>query len=435
MAFTTYNFLFLLIILFNLTIFFMRFEFGFYSSLLLIFFVHGLVYALLLFRKDIKNGSRSEKWLAFYLLLCILYIAPWMVGFAGWYDNQPYRDILFYTPAQHLFFIGPIIFFYVQSLLNPSFKFGKKEWLHLLPGILYFIFSIVMVVTDKIILKKYYFLANGQDPDFDLWYQATGFLSMFIYFLLSLRYYNLYKKLMVQVISYADGVLFKWVKNFLYAFLIMLLIRLLFYGCSFFPFFQKLRYMGDWWQYFSFAIIFYYIAITGYSNAIEAKVSFKFNLLNTRPSLLLQDEVAPVNKNDFIEDAEFVEIADTQIQKKEDNDLLAEWKPKLLQLLQIDKVYEDPELSLTQLAKQLKTNPTIISKVINQGFQLNFNDLINNYRIAAVKEKLKAGEQKTQTLLGIAFDSGFNSKATFNRAFKKITGASPKEWIEKNISL
>jgi AraC-like DNA-binding protein len=266
-----------------------------------------------------------------------------------------------------------------------------------------------------------------------LWYQATGFLSMFIYFLLSLRYYKLYKKLMAQVISYADGVLFKWVRNFLYAFLIMLIIRLLFYTCSFFPFFQKLRYMGDWWQYFSFAIIFYYIAITGYSNAIEAKVSFKLNLLNTRPSLLLQDAVAPANRNNFIEDAEFVEIANIQTPKKEDTDLLAEWKPKILQLLQTEKIYEDPELSLTQLAKQLKTNPTIISKVINQGFQLNFNDFINNYRIEAVKEKLKAGEQKTQTLLGIAYDCGFNSKATFNRAYKKVTGLSPKEWLEKNI--
>jgi AraC-like DNA-binding protein len=47
---------------------------------------------------------------------------------------------------------------------------------------------------------------------------------------------------------------------------------------------------------------------------------------------------------------------------------------------------------------------------------------------------LKAGEQKTQTLLGIAYDSGFNSKATFNRAFKKVTGLSPKQWLEGQLS-
>jgi AraC-like DNA-binding protein len=72
--------------------------------------------------------------------------------------------------------------------------------------------------------------------------------------------------------------------------------------------------------------------------------------------------------------------------------------------------------------------------VINQGFQLNFNDFINQYRIEAVKDKLKAGEQKTQTLLGIAYDCGFNSKATFNRAFKKVTGLSPKQWLEGQLS-
>jgi AraC-like DNA-binding protein len=410
----------------------MLFDFSFYSSLLLIFFVHGLVYAILLLRKGIKNESASDKWLAFFLLLCILYISPWMLGFAGWYDNQPYRDILFYVPMQQLYFMGPVIFFYVQSLLNPSFKFGKKEWLHLLPGILYLLFSVIVVITDKLILKRYYFLASGEDIDFDFWYQSTGFFSMFFYFLLSLRYYNLYKKLMVQVVSYADVVLFRWVKNFLYAFLVMLLIRLIFFIAGFFPAFQQLRYMGDWWQFFSFAIIFYYIAITGFSNSIETKVPFKFNLLNFKPSLLLSYSITPTGLRDEIEDAEVIAIDEVELQTKDDSLLLNQWKPKILELLEKEKSFEDPELSLTQVAKQLGTHPSLLSKVINQGFQLNFNDFINNYRIEAVKEKLKAGEQKTQTLLGIAFDCGFNSKATFNRAFKKATGISPKDWLQQN---
>lgn len=167
-----------------------HFEFGFYSSLLLIFFVHGLVYAVLLYRKGIRNESNADKWLGIFLLFCILYITPWMVGFAGWYDHQPYRDFLFYFPFQQLFFIGPIIFFYVQSLLNPAFRFGKKEWLHLGPGLLYLLFSLIMYVTDKVILKRYFFLAGETDPDFDSWYQYSGFISMLFYFLLSLRYYK-----------------------------------------------------------------------------------------------------------------------------------------------------------------------------------------------------------------------------------------------------
>ena len=409
----------------------MRFEFGFYSSMLLIFFVHGIVYALLLFKKGIKNESASDKWLALFLLLCVLYIAPWMLGFGGWYDNQPYRDILFYTPLQHLFFMGPVIFFYVQSLLNPSFKFGRKEWLHLLPGILYLLYSLVIIVTDKIILKKYYFLADGMDRDFDGWYQKSGLISMILYFVISLRYYKLYKKLMVQVISYADTVLFKWVKNFLFAFLLMQLLQVFFYVASFaFPALDS--YIGSWWFFFSFAVIFYYIAITGYSNSIETKVPFKLNLITYKPSLLLQNFYPENNTATFIEDAEIIEIENGKTQKKPDIDLLDEWKSKISVLMESEKIYEDPELSLTQVAKQLKTNPSLLSKIINQGFQLNFNDFINNYRITAVKEKLQAGEQKSQTLLGIAYDCGFNSKATFNRAFKKATGASPKEWLKKN---
>jgi AraC-like DNA-binding protein len=413
----------------------MYFYFSFYSSLLLIFFVHGLVYAFLLFRKGIRNESQSDKWLGVFLIICILYIAPWMVGFGGWYDKQPYRDFIFYMPMQHLFFIGPVIFFYVQGLLNPSFRFGKKEWLHLMPGIFYLLYSLVMFVTDKIVLRKYYFLADGIDRDFDAWYQYAGFFSMACYFFLSLRYYQLYKKLMMQVISYADVVLFRWVKNFLLAFLIMLITRMLFYLGSFIPAFASLDYIGPWWEYFSFAIIFYYIAITGYSNSVQTKVPFKLNLLGHHKSLLLLQQApdaTTINEPSFIEDAEIIEFeTEKPLATKEEETILAEWKPKIMQLVKEEKAYEDPELSLTQVAKQLKTNPTIVSKIINQGFQLNFNDFINFYRIEAVKEKLQAGEQKTQTLLGIAFDCGFNSKATFNRSFKKATGVSPKEWMDK----
>jgi AraC-like DNA-binding protein len=400
----------------------MHFEFGFYSSILLIFFVHGLVYAILLWRKAVVNETAADRWLSFFLFLSILYIAPWMLGFGGWYDKQPYRDVLFYVPFQHLYFMGPVIFFYVQSLLNPSFRFGKKEWLHLLPGILYLLFCVVVVVTDKLVLKKYFFLANGEDPDFDAWYQFTGFVSMLVYFILSLRYYSMYKKLVLQAISYADGVQFRWIRNFLLAFLIMLSIRLLFFIVNFFT---EMWYADTWWYFLAFAILFYYIAISGYANSVETKLAFKPNLMNYRPVLLLnyQPEVTDV------EDAEVVEIQPTINEQAAPDELMNEWKPKLLHLLQHEKLYEDPELSLTQLARQLQSNPSFISMVINRGFRMNFNDFVNQFRIEAVKEMLQKGEHKQQTLLGIAFDCGFNSKATFNRAFKKATGQNPKDYI------
>ena len=414
----------------------MRFDFNFYSSLLLIFFVHGIVYAILMFRKGVINETVSDKWLSLFLLLCILYIAPWMIGFAGWYDNQPYRDILFYTPLQHLYFLGPVVFFYVQSLLNPGFVFKKKHWWHLLPGILYAMYSLAMFVTDKLVLKRYYFMADGMDPDFAGWYQDSGFASMLFYFILSIRYYNVYRKMIVQVVSYADVVLFRWVKNFLMAFLGMLLLKVLFYVvAAIYP--KAESYWGTWWYFFTFAIIFYYIAITGYSNAVLAKVSFTIaHLLTNKPTLQLQYEPQPRlgQSQPFIEDVEYIDISD-EAPKSPFNEAfpIEDWKQKIVYLFTTEKFYEDPELSLTDLSKKLQTNPSVLSKIINQGFGQNFNDFVNAYRVKAVLQKLQAGEQKTQTLLGIAYDCGFNSKATFNRAFKKDTGTSPKDWLATHV--
>lgn len=404
----------------------MLFQFGFYSSLLLIFFVHGLVYAILLFRKSVLQETRSDKWLSLFLVLCILYITPWMVGFGGWYDNQPYRDILFYVPFQQLYFIGPVIFFYIQSLLNPSFRFGKKEWLHFLPGIIYLLFCLVMWVTDKLVLREYFFLAGGTDPDFDTWYQLTGFVSMLFYFFLSLRYYNLYKKLMFQVISYADTVLFRWIRHFLLAFFIMLCIRSLFFVLGEF---MNLWYAETWWYFLAFALLFYYIAISGYANSVESKVAFLPNLFEYRPALLISkvtsEEIAT-------EETEIIEISDISFQKEGDESLVNEWKEKILGFIHKEKAYENPELSLTQMARQLNTNPSLLSKMINRGFGMNFNDFINQLRIEAVKQLIEKGEHKKQTLLALAFECGFNSKATFNRAFKKAIGQTPREFISAN---
>ena len=384
--------------------------------------MHGFVYAILLWRKSIANETIADRWLSIFLFLCVLYIAPWMLGFAGWYDTQPYRDVLFYVPFHHIYFIGPVIFFYVQSLLNPSFKFSKREWVHLIPGILYLIYSLVIVITDKLILHKYYFLDDGTDRDFDNWYQLSGYISMIAYFLASIRYYNLYKKLLVQVLSYADSVLFKWIRNFLIAFLIILIVRFLLFTLAFS---YDLKYWDTWWYFFAFSVAFYYIAVTGYANSVKTKMSFSTDLFTSKPALLLQ---YPVQNDNNIEEAEVVEM-DNHVAEKEDDGFVNGWREKILQVVVTQKVYTEPELSLTDLAKKLGTNASVLSKAINKSFGMNFNDFINYYRVQGIIEKLKAGEHKTQTLISIAYDCGFNSKATFNRAFKKVTGTIPKDFI------
>lgn len=407
----------------------MQFSFNLYSSLLLIFFVHIMVYAIMLWRRSYKLDSLSDRLLGWFLFVAALYVVPWMTGFAGWYvEGTVYREILFYTPFVHGLFIGPLLYFYVKSITNFQFQFSKKDILHFVPGALYLLWSLIIVITDKLIVKKYFLMDGYSDPDFDSWYQWLQNISILSYLLLSIRFYRQYKQFVQFEFSFADVANLNWLRNFLIAFAIITVLPLLEELLSFFPFFQNLDYRGSWYSYFVFALVVYYMAINGFN-----AVAIPLRKLLFEPELLLQYRqpaaLLPQASAQPVQDAEY-ELINTPLQE---DAVLKQWKEKITAAMEQDKLYEDAELTLTQLSKKLSTNPSVISKVINQGFDLNFNDFVNSYRIQSVIEMLKAGEQQQQTLLGIAFDCGFNSKATFNRAFKKQTGLSPKEWMEKNL--
>jgi AraC-like DNA-binding protein len=85
-------------------------------------------------------------------------------------------------------------------------------------------------------------------------------------------------------------------------------------------------------------------------------------------------------------------------------------------------------LTLSVLAERIGLNASQLSYLVNNGFQQNFNDFVNTYRVEEVKRKLNLPDYQHLSLLGVAFESGFNSKATFNRAFKKLTGNAPSQY-------
>jgi AraC-like DNA-binding protein len=94
--------------------------------------------------------------------------------------------------------------------------------------------------------------------------------------------------------------------------------------------------------------------------------------------------------------------------------------------------YLEPELSLPQLAADLDIPAHYLSQVINEQFGQNFHDFINRYRVDAFRERLASGGSDNLTLLGIAFECGFNSKSAFNRVFRQFTGTTPSEY-RKNL--
>ena len=86
---------------------------------------------------------------------------------------------------------------------------------------------------------------------------------------------------------------------------------------------------------------------------------------------------------------------------------------KVHNVLQMDKVYLDEDLTLTKLADAVATSNKKLSELLNKRMNTTFYDIINKYRVEAVKEKIQQGEVENYTLLGIAFDCGFKSKTSF----------------------
>ncbi|RZK44358.1 MAG: AraC family transcriptional regulator, partial [Hymenobacter sp.] len=100
---------------------------------------------------------------------------------------------------------------------------------------------------------------------------------------------------------------------------------------------------------------------------------------------------------------------------------------KLLALMADERPWLEPELTLAELAQRLRTHPAQLSRIINLGCGQNFNDFVNTYRVAEARRKLADARFAHYSLVGVALESGFNSKSTFNRVFKKLTGQAPSE--------
>ncbi|GAB3241982.1 hypothetical protein GCM10027346_37880 [Hymenobacter seoulensis] len=108
---------------------------------------------------------------------------------------------------------------------------------------------------------------------------------------------------------------------------------------------------------------------------------------------------------------------------------LAAAQAAVTDFMQQHKPYLNPSLTLPELAAELKMPPHVLSKVINEGFNQNFFDFINAYRVEEFKRLMAAPPARQYTLLALAEEVGFNSKTAFNRAFKKHTNHTPREFF------
>jgi AraC-like DNA-binding protein len=387
----------------------MRFEFNTYSTFLLLPFSQAVLFGILLICKTGDRFKISNLLLGNILLMISIKIAYWMLGFAGWYDSHDtYTSFMFYFPFNIICLIGTLIYFYFLSATNQDFKFEKRHVNHLILPILW-----AVVILSKLSLDYVFYFPFPKTPftqfgtkgpfaeiDKTILFNLISCSSLIYYLLLTFKSFHAYKRYAVQNLSSLENLDFVWLRNILLALASGLVLMFVYQIVNWIT---PLTYKADWYSYLFLGLLVYYLGIKGYMFQGSDK-----------PALYFNETV----KNDENQSNDIKVFPDLPIHMQELTQLLDQQKPYLIS-----------ELTLSQLAAMMTLNAGLLSKVINMGYNLNFNDFINSYRIKEVISKINNQHHKKVTLLGIALDSGFNSKATFNRAFKKQTGKTPVEYI------
>jgi AraC-like DNA-binding protein len=284
---------------------------------------------------------------------------------------------------QCAFLVGPLAYFYIKMQLTPNFILEKKLLAHLFP---------YAIATIYLTIKLYFIQIPITCRSNHLILGSLVFVHTFTYFYASHKL--LYKKGLVSLSSFSsvNKNPLAWLPLLIYACTIIWISKLLFFII---------------WD------------ISGYYNGCNEVINLHFLVLflffNTFLYFLLNYPkiFSPVEKY------KSSILSDTAKH---------EYTKMLVCYMENEKAYQNSLLSLKVLAKQLSIGERFLSQIINESFNENFYDFVNRYRIEESKEIIRTMNGNSKTILSIAYDVGFNSKSTFNAAFKKNTGYTPKEY-------
>jgi AraC-like DNA-binding protein len=412
----------------------MLFRFGAYSSLLLPFVLAGAVATGGLVLRALLRRMLPDALLALLLAVPTLNIARQMLEYAGWYDGPVgYRAAMFFVPWQLNLLLGPVYYLYFKSLTNQEFRLGRRTWWHLLPGLLQL--GLAAGVPAG------YALWRGAMQGQPLAYQggaagpvlaaadslshALGYLQYVLlpsYCWRVLAGYRRYRHYLDDNFSDPERLRFAGLRQ-------LVLVQVLALALS------QLFTVLDWkfglsdsasWSYFFLRgfLVYWLIAVGLQANYAAATAPLRFDPApdEPRPAIPAADQLPAPATAEPAAPVPAAALPPAQLAPE----LLA-WRDKLLALMTDEQPWLEPELTLTELAKRLRIAPTLLSRVINAGCGQNFNDFVNAYRVREAQRLLADPRFAHYSLVGVALESGFNSRSTFNRVFKKLTGQAPSE--------
>ena len=379
------------------------------SITLLVGAFYGLLFAGMLWFAP--RNRLANRFLALLLVVIAMRLGPYIIGYAGYYDAYPW---LSFAPYDASLAIGPLMYFYVRLLPQADTPFAKRWLWHFVPVMLQLAYACVMFV-QPLAFKNFWDGAVHEPYIFPVEQLAT-FVSMSVYWWLSFRHYRDYQRWLANNVSDREDHHAEWVRNFLLALGGTLIIWI---GlAAFHRFLARLDYFQQFPFYVWLTVLAYYLGTEGYRNARHSYPACRNAAANESPGTPADEIVATAAAN----------VAAMSEPAAPERNWVNEGTRCREQIIAAE-LYRDPDLTLTTLARKLGTNTSQLSRAINEGLGVNFNELINRLRVDRVKAALR-DPAEARSLLDIAIDAGFSSKASFNRSFKLYAGLTPTEFRE-----
>ena len=361
---------------------------------------NAFFFNVLLFQK--KPRALHDYILIFWLTYLGAYI-----GVYALYSHELFThfQLLSISLISLLMLHGPFLYYYILTLVSDKSHISGKDLLHLIPFVLFNLFILISSfnpgISQKLNIEK---VSPGDNPPllFSLFLIMTAF-SGTVYFLLTIR---LFKKLDINIFnifSNSANIDLYWVRRLVLIFGVVWTALI------------SVTVIHHIFQMFSmvfctdglFLSLSVFVILIGYFG-LKQKVIFSS-----------EDIIVAEEATKFQIKYSGSRLSDSEAKR---------YAGKLTDYMKSAKPYLNPDLSLPQLATELNISTHYLSQVINEQFNLNFFDFVNGYRVDAFKEKIIDPSFRNFSLLGIAFECGFNSKSAFNRIFKQSTGITPSQF-------
>lgn len=366
----------------------MTIDFNLVSLLDLLAFVQGsLLGILLMFKK--------KEHISYFLLglFLFMYSSELLIAILFDLDIYPQKPNLIYLPITFYLGFMPALYLYVKSL-SATINWKKHIWLFLPVIIEFIVFVGLFLQPDARKLAQY---ENHWMINFYSIFINFAMVYAIIYTLFTLKLIAKHGTKVKDYYSDAQGKLLNWVW-WLCVIIIVLDLLLLsesiitksIYGEYTYPITSALN-----------VIFIFWVALSGFRQKVV-----------TLPTL----KAFPTNNKNT--------ATAPQVATNEDADTYQ----KVLTYLEKEKAFTNPDLLLADLASQLHLSQRHLSELINQQFQTNFNQFINQLRVAEAKKLLVDNKYAHINILGIGYECGFNSKSAFYTAFKKIVGQTPAKY-------